>query len=206
MRVAYCSASSGLWVTMTTSRSLATSFKSSMTWRLVSLSSAPVGSSASRMSGLLTSARAMATRCIWPPDISVGVLVQLVAQTHLFEGFHGPAAALGPGHARDGQCQLHVGEHRLVRDQVIALEHETNGVVAVGVPVAVGVLLGGDAVDDQVTAIIAVKAANDVEQCGFAGAAGAQDGDKLIVTEVQADIVEGDLFQIACFVFLFGFL
>ena len=87
-------------------------------------------------------------------------------------------------------------------DQVIALEHETNGVVAVGVPVAVGVLLGGDAVDDQVTAIIAVKAANDVEQCGFAGAAGAQDGDKLIVTEVQADIVEGDLFQIACFVFL----
>ena len=38
---------------------------------LVSLSSAPVGSSASRMSGLLTSARAMATRCIWPPDISL---------------------------------------------------------------------------------------------------------------------------------------
>ena len=133
------------------------------------------------------------------------MLVQLVAQTHLFEGFHGSAAALGPGHAGDGQCQLHVGEHRLVGDKVIALEHETNGVVAVGVPVAVGVLLGGDAVDDQVTAIIAVKAADDVEQCGFAGAAGAQDGDKLIVTEVQADIVEGDLFQIACFVFLADF-
>lgn len=28
---------------------------------------------------------------------------------------------------------------------------------------------------------------------------------KLIVTEVQADIVEGDLFQIACFVFLADF-
>lgn len=52
----------------------ATSFSSSMTWMLVSLSSAPVGLSASRMSGLLTRARAMATRCIWPPDISVGRL------------------------------------------------------------------------------------------------------------------------------------
>ena len=31
MRVAYCSASSGLWVTMTTRRSLATSFSSSIT-------------------------------------------------------------------------------------------------------------------------------------------------------------------------------
>ena len=74
MRLAYCSASSGLCVTMTTRRSFATSFSSSMTWMLVSLSSAPVGSSASRMSGLLTRARAMATRCIWPPDISVGRL------------------------------------------------------------------------------------------------------------------------------------
>jgi len=28
----------------------------------------PVGSSASRIDGLLTSARAIATRCRWPPD------------------------------------------------------------------------------------------------------------------------------------------
>ena len=69
MRVAYCSASSGLWVTMTTSRSFATSWRRSMTWTLVALSRAPVGSSASRISGSFTRARAMATRCIWPPDI-----------------------------------------------------------------------------------------------------------------------------------------
>ena len=49
-------------------------FKISITCTLVSLSSAPVGSSASRMSGSLTSARAMATRCIWPPDIWFGFL------------------------------------------------------------------------------------------------------------------------------------
>ena len=74
MRVAYFSASSALWVTITTRRSLATSFSRSMTWMLVSESSAPVGSSASRISGSLTRARAMATRCIWPPEIWFGLL------------------------------------------------------------------------------------------------------------------------------------
>ena len=39
----------------------------------VTLSSAPVGSSASRMEGLFTSARATATRCRWPPESSLGL-------------------------------------------------------------------------------------------------------------------------------------
>ena len=72
--VAYCCASSGLWVTITTSRSLATSCRSSITWILVSLSRAPVGSSASTMSGLFTSARAIATLCICPPESWLGFL------------------------------------------------------------------------------------------------------------------------------------
>ncbi len=38
----------------------------------VSLSSAPVGSSARINRGLPISARAIATRCFWPPDISEG--------------------------------------------------------------------------------------------------------------------------------------
>ncbi len=45
-----------------------------MTCTLVSVSRAPVGSSARMISGLLTSARAIATRCICPPDISLGFL------------------------------------------------------------------------------------------------------------------------------------
>ena len=71
--VAYSSASSGLCVTITTSRSLATSFRRSMTWILVSLSSAPVGSSARISGGSFASALAMATRCLCPPDISLGM-------------------------------------------------------------------------------------------------------------------------------------
>ena len=72
--VAYCSASSGLCVTITTRRSFATSWRRSMTCTLVSLSNAPVGSSASRISGSFTNARAIATRCICPPDIWLGRL------------------------------------------------------------------------------------------------------------------------------------
>lgn len=74
VRVAYFDASSGLCVTMMMSLSFAISCSRFMICTLVSLSSAPVGSSASRMSGLLTMARAMATRCIWPPDIWFGAL------------------------------------------------------------------------------------------------------------------------------------
>ena len=74
MRVAYCSASSGLCVTITTNRSRATSLSSSMICTLVSLSSAPVGSSASTMCGSFTSARAIATRCICPPESWFGRL------------------------------------------------------------------------------------------------------------------------------------
>ena len=39
----------------------------------VTLSNAPVGSSARMISGWLMSARAIATRCFWPPDISLGM-------------------------------------------------------------------------------------------------------------------------------------
>ena len=45
----------------------------SMISRLVTVSRLPVGSSASRTSGSVTMARAMATRCCWPPDSSAGV-------------------------------------------------------------------------------------------------------------------------------------
>ena len=74
VRVAYSAASSGLCVTMMTRRSFATSRRRSMICTPVLPSKAPVGSSASTMSGSLTSARAIATRCICPPDSWAGRL------------------------------------------------------------------------------------------------------------------------------------
>ena len=81
-------------------------------------------------------------------------------------------------------------------DQIVALEHEADGVVAVRVPVAVGVLFGGDAVDDEVAAVVAVEAADDVQKGGLARAGGPQNGDELTVAEVEADAVEGVLDQL----------
>ena len=63
IRVEYSFASSGLCVTIMTRRSFEISFKSSIICTLVTESSAPVGSSASTISGSLISARAIATLC-----------------------------------------------------------------------------------------------------------------------------------------------
>ena len=80
-----------------------------------------------------------------------------------------------------------------MRDEVVALEHEADAVVAVGVPVAILVLARGDAVDDQVARIVVVQAADDVEECGLARARRAQDRDELAVSEGDGHMVEGRL-------------
>ena len=72
----------------------------------------------------------------------VGLLVHLVAQAHRDERLLGTLGALSAAHTRDGERQLNVAQHGLVRDEVVALEDEADGVVAVGVPVLVVVPLG----------------------------------------------------------------
>ena len=52
-------------------------------------------------------------------------------------------------------------------DEIVALEHEADAVVAVGVPVAVFVLFGENAVDDEIARIVMVEAADDVEHAGL---------------------------------------
>ena len=126
-----------------------------------------------------------------------GLLVDVLGQADLFQGLPGPPGAFAPGDAPDGQRQLHVGQDRLVGDQVVALEHEADAVVAVGVPVPVPVLFCGDPVDDQVPAVIAVEAADDVEQCRFSRSAGAQHGNELAAAQREADVVERRLHQLA---------
>ena len=82
-------------------------------------------------------------------------------------------------------------------DQIVALEHETDGVVSVRVPVPVGVFLRGNTVDDQITAIVAVQTADDIEQRGLTGAAGAQNSHEFIVPQIQAHAVQRRLDQLA---------
>ena len=128
--------------------------------------------------------------------------MDLAFQPHLLQGLGGPAAALGLAHPGQGQRQLHIGEHRLVGDEVVALEDKADGVVAVGVPVPVPELLGGAAVDGQIAAGVLVQAADDVQQGGLAAAGVAQDGHKLVFPEAEAhppqggDILPGGLVEL----------
>ena len=94
---------------------------------LVRVSSAPVGSSARIMRGSLTSARAMATRCCWPPESWLGCVVARARR-----GPPAPARSrrarvpLARRHAGVEQRQLDVLERAGARQQVELLEHEAD--------------------------------------------------------------------------------
>ena len=64
-------------------------------------------------------------------------LVDVVAQAHALERGTGTLATLLAANTRQRERELDVLENRLVRDKVVALEHEADAVVAIGVPVGV---------------------------------------------------------------------
>ena len=130
----------------------------------------------------------------------------LVPQTHFLQSIQRHLPPLVAGDAADRQRQLHVLQDSLVGDQVVGLEDETDRVVSVGVPVAVLVFFGGDPVYDQIAAVVAVQSADDVEQSGLSGSAGTQNGDKLVVPQIEGDVVQGDLLETAGIVFFLDIL
>ena len=131
----------------------------------------------------------------------VRLFMQLVSKPHLFQRLRCPLPALRPGNTGNGQRQFHIGKNRLVGDQIIALEHKADGMVTVRVPIPVGIFLGGDPVDYQIAAVITVQTTDHVQQCGFTGTAGSQNGHKLIIPERQTDTVQRRLNQFSCHVF-----
>ena len=150
---------------------------------LVALSRLPVGSSASRMLGLLTSARAIATRWRWPPDSSLGrCFIRSSSPTsHQCVGGQLPPL-LGP-HAGIHQRQLDIVQAGGPGKQVEGLEHEADLLVAdpgqlvvlqLGDPVAVEPVLPGRG---------AVQAADQVHQGGLARARGPHDGHELVLPD-----------------------
>ena len=82
-----------------------------------------------------------------------------------------------------------------MRNQVIALEYETDRVVTVRVPVPVLISLCGYAVDYEVSVVVAVKAADDVEQGGLARAALTENSDEFVVAQVERDPSQRLLYQ-----------
>ena len=102
-------------------------------------------------------------------------------------------AALALAHTRERERQLHVFQNGLMRNEVIALEHKADAVVAVGIPIAVAEVLGRDAVNQQVARIKVVESADNVEHRGFARTRGTQNGHELVIAKRQAHAVERHL-------------
>ena len=78
-------------------------------------------------------------------------------------------------------------------DKVIALEHKTDAVVAIGIPIAVTEVLGRDVIDQQVTGIEMIEPTDNVEHRGFTRARGAQNGHELVIAKRKAYVVERHL-------------
>ena len=83
-----------------------------------------------------------------------------------------------------------------MRDEVVALEDEADAVVAVGIPIGIFVLAGGNAIDHDVTGIGVVQTAQDIEQGSLAGTAGAQHRNEFAVAECKRHAIEGGLLEV----------
>ena len=90
----------------------------------------PVGSSARIIAGSVTSARAIATRCCWPPESSPGRWSARSPRPTLLERGERALAALGRGGAAVDERELDVAPGRQVGEQVELLEHEADEDVA----------------------------------------------------------------------------
>ncbi len=91
---------------------------------LVLVSRFPVGSSARRTAGSLMSARAMATRCCWPPESSFGLWSVRSPKPTSSSAATARARALACADARVKERKRDVLNRIRTGEQVEALEHE----------------------------------------------------------------------------------
>ena len=77
-----------------------------------------------------------------------------------------------------------------MRDEVVGLKDKANGMVAVGIPIGVGKVLGRLVVYDKVAGGVLVKPADDVQQRRLAAAGVTEDRDKFVLTELQIHALE----------------
>jgi hypothetical protein len=86
----------------------------------------PVGSSHSRIFGLLTSARAIAVRCCSPPESSLREHAALVREADEVEHARHLAHHVLRARAGDLERERDVLPDRLVREQLEVLEHDAD--------------------------------------------------------------------------------
>ena len=127
-------------------------------------SRSPVGSSATMMVGSVISARAIATRCCWPPDSSFGRCVARSDKPDQRERRCDALAPLAARQRRELQRQLDVAERRQHRHQVVELEDEADVRRAPQREVGIGQLCNVDAGDANLARRRLVDAGDQVQQ------------------------------------------
>jgi len=90
-----------------------------------------------------------------------------------------------------------------MRYKIVALENKAYCMVAVRIPVPVLILFCGYAVYDKVAAVITVKTADNIKECGFSRTARAEYRNKFVVTEIKAYTVKCSLFKLTRDIFFF---
>ena len=120
----------------------------------------------------------------------VRLLLKLIAKADLLQSLGRAAAALLRSNAGERERKLNVCEHRLVRNEVIRLEHEAYRVVAVAVPVGIGIIFCGAPVYDQVAGAVLVKPADNVQKRGLAAAGMTQYCDEFVLAELKVHALQ----------------
>ena len=119
-----------------------------------------------------------------PAGKLIRLLMYLLSKSYFCESLNGPLSSLAFSHTGDSQCQFHIGKNCLMWYQIITLKHKTNGMIPIGIPVSVLIFFCGNPINNQITAVVPVKTANDIKKCRLTGAAGTQNCHKLIIPEI----------------------
>ena len=168
-------ATSASWVTITmVIPSLLSRRRSSKKRLVVAESRLPVGSSAKRSFGSLTSARQLGRQPALPArEVDGG------------EQLTGPGLALSPSRAGTEHGELDVGEGRQLRQQIVELEDEPDLLAPVGAEVGdLGQVLSGDPDGARSRR---VDPGEQVQERGLAASRGSGDGHHLPLAHLELD-------------------
>ena len=150
----------------------------------------PVGSSASRMRGRPTMARAMATRCCWPPESCDGKWWMRALRPTRSSAASASLRRSRVRHPAVEQRNLHVVEHAQVGDQVEGLEDEADLLVADRGERAIAIAGDRRPVDLHRAPGRRVEQPDQVEQRALAAAGRPHDRDELPFADVEVDVGE----------------
>ena len=102
----------------------------------------------------------------------VRLLMKLLPKTHLLQCIHCTLSSFFLPDPRNRQCQLNICKHRLMRNQIITLEYKTDRMITIGIPVSVLIFFRGNAIDNKISAVVAVQSSDNIQKRGFTGTTG----------------------------------